>query len=781
MLARILVFLCLLFSVAQVGFTQTFLPSLTVDNQNVARNREVRKIVSYTGGYYAVGMVGDDLLVQRYSATGMLIASALWDNPQGNSEAVRDAKMDTAGNLYVVCDALSNRQLSSWYLKFNASLAIQFERRLDRLIDAKLAVTPGGLGVLSFFDYANPTQFGVRTFAANGNLLWSASRAGTARCIALDLNNNVWVGGTAADNKPTLWRWNAISGLAITDLTIPNNSQPDRGFYAIGIDPNGTVYAAGTYEDLGSFTFLARFTNVFSTMTIEYPANRPATALRVDGTYVYVSTSDTPGNLYRITKSQFGNVNGVTKVSAPVGETFTDMEIEPSSDRVYALTPQRLIQYTKALTETTSHFLGDNLGSYDLARGPGGGSALIGGFAVGNNYSAQGRIVRINQNGTFGAGNDIGLFGRARHVFKDAHVDPAGELFACGLQGEGVDGLLGSFVHRVSAAGTLVWRAELPNFSPQAVFCDGTNVFVAGKTPTLSASLFTVMRLNRATGAVVWTRSIAGPGEGDPRDITVGQDGDPIVCGSLGGPPTAYRLLKESGDTVWTHKLGAPGTYSQVHATSTSAKVVLVATNYAFSHYAYFVNAGNGFLTNQVLLNRYTVKLYAAGETLMFLGWNPGETLTVNTYTLDATLLGSGAQPCDSGEFFGTIDASASRLLILLRNQGLYYAWQIGGGAPGIATVDSAAAVSFGPTGFVALGSENYTDAEGGTTTRMVLRRYNSIASLQEVQRINPPGAGLDTNPFTVLSAPSNRIFILGEMERRNQGATALYSRWRWN
>jgi hypothetical protein len=144
------------FSFAQVGFTQTFLPSLTVDNQNVARNREVRKIVSYTGGYYAVGMVGDDLLVQRYSATGMLIASALWDNPQGNSEAVREAKMDTAGNFYVVCDAISNRQLSSWHLKFNASLAIQFERRLDRLIDAKLAVTPGGLGVLSFLYFANP-------------------------------------------------------------------------------------------------------------------------------------------------------------------------------------------------------------------------------------------------------------------------------------------------------------------------------------------------------------------------------------------------------------------------------------------------------------------------------------------------------------------------------------------------------------------------------------------------------------------------------------------------
>lgn len=771
---RILLLLCLTLWVAANGFAQTFLPSLAVDNQNVARPREIRKLVSFSNGYYAVGTVGDDLLVQRYNASGNLVASALWDNPQGDTEFVRDARIDTAGNLYVICEATSNRLVSSWYLKFNAALAIQFERRLDRLGDGKLAVTPGGLGVVVLNDIANLGNFAVRAFAANGNLIWSANRPGLANCIALDLNNNVWIGGATQTNVPTLFRWNAISGLGLPDYAPGTVGIPGTAFHAIAIDPNGTVYAAGNYYDLGNYAVIVRFTNVFTTR-FDYQQVYVPTALRVDANFVYMTTKN-PGRLYRLTKSQFSNPTGLTFVAAPDAENFTRLEIEPTTDRIYALTSNRIVQYTKGLVQTSNGLLSDSLASYDMARGPGGGSVLIGGFALGSGFSQDGRIQRVNQNGTLGTVNSVSLFGRAKHQFRDAQLDSAGDVFTCGLQGEGTDGLQRSFVHRVSAAGALVWRAELANFSPQAVVSDGTNVFVAGRTPTMGDSLFTVMRLNRTTGATVWTRYIAGAGEGDPRDLTIGANNDPIVCGAIGDIPVVYRLLKGSGDTVWTSTLPAGSRiHQQVHATPTSSRVAVTRD----FDCAFLVMETGATAAKVGLLG--AVKMIAGGGEILLVAKSEGLDAQAMRFSLEFDFRGEDRQAADGSDIWGAFDPQTGRACYVYRRLGVYYIVQNWGGSVGPVPIDAPIALAYTPNGLVALGSETYVDAETGTTTRMVLRRYNASFVLQEVQRINPPGPGLDTTAFHMLPAPSNRVFILGEMQRRNQGTVALYSRWQWN
>lgn len=759
--------------VATLALGQTFQTSLNVDNPNTAVQREFTKIVSYTGGYYAVGRVGSDILIQRYNAAGALQAETKWDNPQGDNDLVSDAKMDTAGNLYVVTEAVSNVGFTLWLTKFNAALAVQYERRIDRRFGARLSVTPGGFGLMIARDSADQTKFWIYAYGSNGNLIWSASQTGTARCTLIDLNNRFWIGGNDASNRPTLWVYAAVTGVPINTFTRLQANTSGCGHYALAVDSNGTVYAAGIGEGpVSRCLLLTRFTNAISYFVPTPAIVTEPNQIAIDASSLFLSTEGDSDGIYRVNKSLWGDNSAVTSIAAPAGEGYLGVVIEPSADRVYGMTNTHVRQFSKALVATSFQNLGASMKLVEMVRAPGGGGVLVGGQAVPLTPSVNARVQRVNQNGSLGATNTVGVSGEAIHTFRGAFVDPTGEAFGTGMQTDFVDALAKSFVHRVNRDGQLVWRTELPNFEPRAVTSDGTNVFVVGSTPTMSNSLFTVKRLNRATGAVIWSRdlTISGGGSGVGRSVAI-LNGEVVAAGSVGFTGVVFRLLASTGDTLWSTTKSMTA-FNQV-VTFDSAQVAVVS--FEDGYYRFYTNGnetvhslfGNPKISGRG--NRLLATTVAGGTAILRLEDAVGNSITsraaVTPFTFATGTLGANG--------FAWSFRNSSNQVRLER-------W-VSDENTSVGTIsEQPAAIVFGANDQVmTYASANWVDPEGGNTSRIAVRRYSSGIVLLQEQFINPPGPGLDAYDFTMLPGLQGQNWLFSSLERRGQGLVALYTRWR--
>jgi hypothetical protein len=758
--------------VAALSVAQTFQTSLNVDNPGTARQREFSKIVSYPGGYYVLGEIGGDLLIQRYNAAGALQAETQWDNPQSDKDILDDAKMDTAGNLYVLSSSLSNLGSTTWLTKFNAALAVQYERRLNSRTKGQLSVTPGGFGLVVAQDSANTAKFWVYAFAANGNQIWSASRDGAARCVLLDLNNRFWIGGNDPVNQPTLWSYAAITGIPFNTHTVLQSNIAACGFYELALDPNGTVYASGVGEGpLPRCLVFARFTSVFSYFVPNPAIETRPTGMAVDATSVFVATSGDSDGIYRLNKSLFGGPNAVSSVAAPVGEGYSKIVIEPTTDRVYGLTNLNVRQFTKALVQTSFQNLGASMSLLDMRPAPGGGGVLVAGNVEPTSPSISARVQRVNQNGSLGVGNTVGVSGEADHAFGASFVDPTGEAFGAGLQGDGVDALAKSFVHRVNRNGQLVWRAELANFEPRGVTSDGTNVFVVGSTPTLAGTLFTVKRLNRTTGAVIWSKdlTISGGGAGIGRSVAT-LNGDVVACGDVGTSGAVFRLLAATGDTVWNASR-AISTFRQV-VTFVSPESIVVARGNGATFFAAGTETDAGTLGQMP-------KMVASSNRVLMLA-NDGTNGVALVFDPEGALEASQASAVSDQTIYGDLGPGESFAWCFRVPNGMRLVRKNGADVATANISEIPTALVYGENDQIITYSQvNWVDPEGGNTSRISVRRYAPNLSLLQEQFITPPGPGLDSYAYNMLPGLQGQNWLFSTLERRGQGLVALYTRWR--
>ena len=234
-------------------------------------------------------------------------------------------------------------------------------------------------------------------------------------------------------------------------------------------------------------------------------------------------------------------------------------------------------RYDETGTKTWTQLLGgaslDHIN--DMAAGANGAIYAVGSTTSslgGNTYQGGGDsfLVRYNTDGTTAWIRQFGVAGGDRAYGVCVNAD--GSVYVAGSQDAA--GHRDVSVSRYSADGTQAWAvlmvsgggiAEARDLFSSA---DGSRVYVVGSTSgDLNGETYTdgesegfVSCLNASTGAVIWTRLIAGGEDVTAADVTQGADGGVYVVGyKSGGPGPSSGFVtrfESDGTETWSHSTG---------------------------------------------------------------------------------------------------------------------------------------------------------------------------------------------------------------------------------
>lgn len=780
--------LVLAWLLAVLGMAQTSLGVNTVSETGMPTWWATPRIVPYANGYYAATSNGD-LVVQRYGTSGNLISTATWDNPQGGTDEVADAGMDTAGNLYVVVLAKSNLGgRAAWYLKFNASLALQFVRRVDDASSVRLLVTPGGFGIVvrMAFDGGSPV-IRLVGFAANGNQIWTSTQPGTYVDAVLGLDNTVWVVGRTTTSLAMVRRFNGTTGVAGTGWT-DAFSVGQTGLEAAAIDPNGTFYAIGTTSPDGTAmrATLVRFTNVFQTFTIA-EGYHAFSRMRIDATHIFTHGTS---SVRRIVKAN-PSVSSTTVYNAAMFRTLNGLEIDPNGDRVYVYefeshgSVRLLRQFNKALTLQSSQNLANTLRPGSLFRYCTEGAVLMSGLQLDSHMA---RIQRINSDGTFGFNNLIDDTTPSYFNVKDVTGIPGVDQVVCGVAARtNTHG----FVHRILYGGGISWKTYLPNFQPIKAAVSEQRVFVVG----IGYQTFNgvnrgmVYALDRFTGATLWTKDMGTalqPG-GQVRSLDV-QGEDVVVGGSLAGetgPTTNFtaRLNGITGSETWRFNhpsdLPFPGsigvdTDGRVFVGTVWGKVFQLNSNGTLGWVA-TLNTGTTVMKHRKSAPQLIVANDGtASNAVEFRRINKSNGL-MTAPVVRASYLNEDPQLDMSadGSTWGFMYDSNGQLLVETVQ---------GTTSLGVATMSFVDDYRFALDDFgqATVYRERVAfDSEGGGTVGTEFVRYRPNMTQEFNVVVWSQTAGLDSRAAGLFHMGSGRFMTVRELEKRNDGVNVVYQRFK--
>lgn len=758
-----------------VGFSQTLQGTTTVKELSVPTGNYVQKVIPYPNGYYVICDAYEDLLIQRYNVAGLLVASNHYDNPHGGSDRFADAAMDTAGNLYIAVNSDSNLGPATWYVKFNASIAVQWERLIDGLNTAKVVVTPGGLGVC-VGNTETPAQFQAVAHAANGNLIYTKTLSGDAYDAVIGLDNSLWIVGRTSTSVPRVWRYNGVTGNLITTWTDSFGTN-GTSFRTAAIDPNGTFYAAGYSTDDGTTSTLKvsllRFTNVFTRFKPITKGFYPR-ALRIDATNLYLladqGLSGQKDTAFVIPKS-----NPTLAVPTLVATTnFRGMEIEGASDRVYIRSGNSVLLTSKSLVQAFDVNLTGMASLNGIARGTSAGHVFAFGQSANN---VAGKVVRVNQNSSLGFSNDIGESTRGTVYPAASTVDASGELFVL----HSTDGGLTNFgLKRINRLGTVVWSVPVGFVAYEAV-SDAAHVYLAGETAFVNGDRKpTIAKFLKSNGTMVWSRFLEVDIQtlGDLRTICRLNDGNLAVGGQMGGKFVVAKVSSATGDAIWTRQTN--DTTRCISLVTDAAGWIFAAGE--FTHLMRLTSVG-GVNWTQTLNGKNSKIAFDEDSTHLWIGSREGS---------NSTRFNRVERTTGIIQISPTQSANDDRMVVAMRGDGgatigvshyvdgSWVSLRVGQTVYGFESARRVADAKFFGNEIVILYDEEFPDGNGGFTRKMSVDRYSSTLVYQETRVIQPPGVGLDSHGAALLPGLQGQFFTLGSMERRNEGVAMLATRWRF-
>ncbi|MCI0746430.1 MAG: SBBP repeat-containing protein [Verrucomicrobia subdivision 3 bacterium] len=513
------------------------------------------------------GFTGPDILIIKYSATGVSLWTNRYNGPGDREDHVSDMAVDSSGNVFV----------AGWSVGIDANC-----------------------------DYA------TIKYSATGVALWTNSYNGTANtndqafAVAVDNNGNVFVTGRSPG---TAGNWEYAT-LAYSGAGVPlwtNRSDGDFALNRVTVDGSGNVFVTGSlYADYTTIAYsgagVALWTNRYDGAA---NADDVATALAVDNngnvfvtgyslrdytTVAYSATGvpfwtnryDGPygdDRAYAVAVGSSGNVfvTGFTAVSGVAGSSdyatiaysgtgvalWTNLFNGPanksdlpsaiavdSSGNVFVTGTSSGIQsadYATVAYSATGVALWTNLFdgpdiSQDLAQAiavDNSGNAFVTGSTVTIAYSGAGVALWTNRFD----GPDI-----SQSYARGIAVDSIGNVFVTGS----------SKTIAYSGAGVALWTNRSDGATAVAVDSGG-NVFVTGIG--LSGDFTTIAY--SAAGVPLWTNRYERPDnsfEGHAA-IAVDSSGNVFVTGSSGGPEGSdYVTLAYSsaGVPLWTSRYNGP-------------------------------------------------------------------------------------------------------------------------------------------------------------------------------------------------------------------------------
>jgi hypothetical protein len=756
---------------ACVALAQTLQGTTTFKSTDVPVTGSTELVLPYANGFYAVSRLGDDMLIQRYNVNGIVVASGIYDNPHGGSDYPITAGMDTAGNLYLASYSESNQGDTTWYTKFNASITLQWERSLPEFFAGKLLVTPGGLGII-VGETNTSNQFRRVAHGANGNLIYDQITPGRFFDSVLGLDNSVWVVGRSTTNLPRVWRYNGVSG-AIMDSWTDSFGYSGARFSAAAIDPNGTFYAAGITTDDGTSATakvsILRFTNVFTRFK---PISQPfdPDAIRIDANNLYLECAKGSVPLvndrtYSIPKSNPNSVNSF--MEGINSNSFRGTEIDTT--RVYTLVGNtvRVTNKTFGAIQTTGNLLNSTNG---MTRGTEAGHVLIFGSAV----NQKGKIQRVNQDGALGYSADITDNGRANMTPGGAVTDGNGELFVAYSR----SGTSDTKLSRVNRSGTVVWTADISGLYPRAVAVDQNGVYVVGTTMVGILNQPTIRRFAKSNGASSWSKTLTfnASTSGSATAVLALEGGTVVVAGTAGSTPTYWKLNGTTGDSVWALQTGGFNELTQMFALN--GNDILTARGNRIER----VSEG-GTLVWFTTISGTARLAYQLGMNTFWASGNSNGFSNLGQYSLaDGSVQNIVTYVGTQSNRVPVVNANGSRVALMY--EPLTGSTRIEQTAPtGSYTANlpgEGVAASFGPNGeMIVFGEQSFTDGNGGSTKKLVMRRFGPTMTLEETRVIEPSGVGLDGYAAALVPGTLGQYFTIGVLERRNEGNTLLATRWR--
>lgn len=762
--------IALLGMMASLSTSQTLLGTLNRSDSGVPVRNDLRRVIGYTNGFYTVTHNGRDVLISRYNTSGTLVATARWSNPEGDVAQVFDAKIDTPGNIYVAMGGPTIASANTmFYVKFNALIQVQFERRVNNVTGVQLQLTPGGLGMLVGNGTSNPV---VHAYAGNGNALWNANLLGSFSSTGLGLDNSLWIGGKDSSGSASLIKRNYLNGQVQAGWLSAGTNTPNN-ITAISTDVNGVMYAFGrVVEQSTSFLKLIRWVN--GTFT-EYRITTGAgtfTRAQITPTHVFVGATD--ANTLRVLKS---NPSQATTIFSGRGTPFA---FDPVSNLVFERDNGSLIHRSNADfvsqgTTTPTH------DPQHMVRTGTTGGVLIGGN-VESNVTVS-RLTRISSTSSVQWTEDINDTGFARHTPVAQEIGNQNELYDTGYSLD-FPTLSAPYINRISNSGALVWSVRPANLTQvNDIAFGGTLVFVSG----MNQSTPVVQGYNRTTGAFVFSKNLTDMTDtaGNTVGIVANSDDSCAVLGNFGttgnlrmkvislrpdrtelarttlGPAgivakqiensyaghyfaisedgSAFRV-QHTGAVDWTVLQPQIGRYAKL-AVNPNSPVIAVAYQPNLSgFYTYWrvqkLNQSNGLSTQQEDIPQAdsfaSLDVKDSGETLI-------------------SIRGGTS----AGRIFTLISQSVNSLVDLPTSDN-FVRWAATGQP-------------------IAIGERDMPTREIWTTLIPPALGFDRYIA----KKINPPGVGLDSKAYNTLVAFNGTIWTVATMERRGQGRVVLYSRWR--
>ena len=198
------------------------------------------------------------------------------------------------------------------------------------------------------------------------------------------------------------------------------------------------------------------------------------------------------------------------------------------------------------------------------------GDVVAGGFLRNVGVGAQLGVVKLSgASGTELWRSELGGTAGLNDEVLDVDVDAQGDVYVAGfVTNTGTKRDL--IVCKLAGAdGSTLWRFELDGGASDedqgvAIAVNGSGrVFVGGRLVAFGTGPdFSVIGLNSTTGSVLWTYRLNGSANDfdEPKDLTLGPDGDPVAVGFVTGTKTirdwaVVRLDQATGAERWRHEV----------------------------------------------------------------------------------------------------------------------------------------------------------------------------------------------------------------------------------
>ena len=239
----------------------------TINGTSGGYDQSLFSAIDNSGNVYACGTVvnsgtGTDMLVVKYSPTGVLLWSKTYNGTSNSFDAANALVIDNAGNVYVTGGAsFAGASFDMLTIKYNSSGDTVWVRRYNgtqNLSDEASSITLDSLGNVYVGGYStnigNGSDAALLKYNSSGVLLYAKtinsglSQADNCLDIKIDNQFNIYMAGYAGSTNGGNNFWVSklnLNGDTLWTRTINGSANLSDFAKKIRIDNSGNVYAAG--------------------------------------------------------------------------------------------------------------------------------------------------------------------------------------------------------------------------------------------------------------------------------------------------------------------------------------------------------------------------------------------------------------------------------------------------------------------------------------------------------------------------------------------------------